>query len=104
MVRVRTTSEEGRASRAEPAESTPESSAAARPAGKRLCRDAVAEEECWWAWQDSNLQPRDSLGPAVSDGSGLSLHPRLRRLDSLRVRDALACYQGRSRIRSAALR
>jgi len=52
---------------------------------------------CWWAWQDSNLQPRDSLGPAVSGGSGLSLHPRLRRLDSLRVRDALACYQGPSR-------
>ena len=68
------------------------------------CPRPVSSKATWWAWQDSNLQPRDSLGPAVSDGSGLSLHPRLRRLDSLRVRDALACHQGRSRSRSAALR
>ena len=61
------------------------------------CPRPVSSKATWWAWQDSNLQPRDSLGPAVSDGSGLSLHPRRRRLDSLRVRDALACYQGPSR-------
>jgi len=39
----------------------------------------------WWARSDSNRGPRDSLDPAVSDGSGLSLHP-------CRVRDALACH------------
>ena len=31
----------------------------------------------WWAHQDSNLEPRDSLYPEVSPRSGLSLHPRL---------------------------
>jgi hypothetical protein len=39
----------------------------------------------WWARSDSNRGPRDSLDPAVSGGSGLSLHP-------CRVRDALACH------------
>ena len=29
----------------------------------------------WWARQDSNLEPRDSLVPEVSFRSGLSLHP-----------------------------
>jgi len=29
----------------------------------------------WWARQDSNLEPRDSLVPEVSLRSGLSLHP-----------------------------
>jgi len=29
----------------------------------------------WWARSDSNRGPRDSLDPAVSGGSGLSLHP-----------------------------
>jgi hypothetical protein len=42
----------------------------------------------WWARSDSNRGPRDSLDPAVSGGSGLSLHP-LRRKG---VRDALACH------------
>jgi hypothetical protein len=45
----------------------------------------------WWARQDSNLQPRDSLVLIVSDESGLSLHPR-HQSDVERVRDALACY------------
>ena len=31
----------------------------------------------WWAHQDSNLEPKDSLYPAVSTRSGLSLHPRV---------------------------
>ena len=39
----------------------------------------------WWARSDSNRGPRDSLSPAVSGGSGLSLHPG-------GVRDALACH------------
>jgi len=30
----------------------------------------------WWAHQDSNLEPRDSLIPIVSDRRGLSLHPQ----------------------------
>ena len=30
----------------------------------------------WWARWDSNPEPRDSLNPAISRGSGLSLHPR----------------------------
>ncbi len=30
----------------------------------------------WWARSDSNRGPRDSLDPAVSGGSGLSLHPQ----------------------------
>src|SRR5690606_41670392 len=34
----------------------------------------------WWAHQDSNLEPRDSLYPGVSSRSGLSLHPSPRRL------------------------
>jgi len=33
-------------------------------------------EEKWWARQDSNLGPRDSLYPFVSEWSGLSHHPR----------------------------
>ena len=38
----------------------------------------------WWARQDSNLRPRDSLFPAVSGWSGLSHHPsgNVRRLPS----------------------
>lgn len=31
----------------------------------------------WWAHQDSNLEPRDSRDPIVSDRCGLSLHPQL---------------------------
>jgi hypothetical protein len=31
----------------------------------------------WWAHQDSNLEPRDSRFPIVSDRRGLSLHPQL---------------------------
>ena len=30
----------------------------------------------WWARQDSNLGPRDSLDPLVSKRSGLSHHPQ----------------------------
>ena len=32
--------------------------------------------EKWWARQDSNLGPRDSLYPSVSEWSGLSHHPQ----------------------------
>ena len=52
-------------------------------------------ERIWWARWDSNPGPRDSRGPAVSGGRGLSLHPRPFR--PLGVRDALACHQGHSK-------
>jgi len=32
---------------------------------------------CWWAHQDSNLEPRDSRGPGISARRGLSLRPQL---------------------------
>jgi len=32
--------------------------------------------EKWWARQDSNLGPRDSLEPFISEWSGLSHHPQ----------------------------
>jgi len=35
-----------------------------------------ARKEDWWARQDSNLGPRDSLYPPVSKRSGLSHHPQ----------------------------
>jgi hypothetical protein len=44
----------------------------------------------WWARSDSNRGPRDSLDPAVSGGSGLSLHPLI--FEEKGVRDALACH------------
>src|SRR5216684_8729030 len=43
----------------------------------REVRDSLEHRENlkWWARSDSNRGPRDSLDPAVSGGSGLSLHP-----------------------------
>ena len=48
----------------------------------------------WWAHQDSNLEPRDSRDSAVS-GSADYLFT-LTAFRGGRVRDALACHQGRS--------
>ena len=36
----------------------------------------IAPADDWWAHQDSNLGPMDSLYPDISIGSGLSHHPR----------------------------
>jgi hypothetical protein len=47
-------------------------------------------ELIWWARSDSNRGPRDSLFPAVSSGSGLSLHPLI--YEEKGVRDARACH------------
>jgi len=61
--------------------------------GNRLPADWESEAGYlgkWWARSDSNRGPRDSLDPAVSGGSGLSLHPLIH--EEKGVRDALACH------------
>ena len=46
----------------------------------------------WWAHQDSNLEPKDSLVPEFPPARTISSPAAC----AGGVRDALACYQGRS--------
>ena len=57
---------------------------------RNLMRAACGSLLGWWARSDSNRGPRDSLFPAVSSGSGLSLHPLV--YEEKGVRDARACH------------